>query len=420
MSAAKEIKAGLIISLMLSRLFAHAQSVPAPYSSVTAPDAKSASTPFFTDYSVTNLGTLGGNTSMAYGINESGQVVGESRTSLTIMDPNAGPEFTPGSLVVPHAFLYSGNNMQDLGGRANSSAAHSINATGQAVGFFFARPGGYNHAFLYSNSKTQDIGSFGSASARQSFANAINASGQVVGWSDTGLPPILLKHPGPMVPAASPQHAFSYQDGKMQDLGTLGGDFSTAFGINDAGQIAGYAENADRDRHAFLYENGKMRDLGTLGGLESEAHAINNSGQVVGVANLPNGDAHAFLYSDGKMQDLGTLDRNPKCRSQANAINSAGLIVGYSKSNGLESHAFLYRNGHIMDLNNLVSAAKLEAAGLSFLSTANGINDKGQIVGVAKSIEGYDTAVLLTPPDQSATPASSASTASANSPAQSP
>ena len=50
-----------------------------------------------------------------------------------------------------------------------------------------------------------------------------------------------------------------------------------------------------------------MHDLGTLGGRNSNAGGINNSGQVVGFADISSRSGHAFLYSDGQMQDLGSL-----------------------------------------------------------------------------------------------------------------
>ena len=56
----------------------------------------------------------------------------------------------------------------------------------------------------------------------------------------------------------------------MQDLVTLGGTFSEAYGINEPGQVVGRANTAgDAAWRAFLYSNGTMQDLGTLGGIDS-------------------------------------------------------------------------------------------------------------------------------------------------------
>lgn len=57
---------------------------------------------------------------------------------------------------------------------------------------------------------------------------------------------------------------------RLTDLGTLGGSSSSAFGINDTGQVVGSSAIAgDAVQHAFLYSNGSMADLGTLGGANS-------------------------------------------------------------------------------------------------------------------------------------------------------
>jgi len=82
---------------------------------------------------------------------------------------------------------------------------------------------------------------------------------------------------------------------KVQELGTLGGD-SYASAINDSGQVVGYSHPANGAPHAFLYKDDKMTDLGTLGGTSSYAYDINNSGQVVGWSHNSS-DAIVPLYT---------------------------------------------------------------------------------------------------------------------------
>jgi len=88
------------------------------------------------------LGTLGGSTSVAYGINDSGQVVGSAFTSTSSQ----------------HAFLYSNGTMNDLGTLGGSSSyAWSVNDSGQVAGVL-STSSGYFHAFLYSNGTMEDLG----------------------------------------------------------------------------------------------------------------------------------------------------------------------------------------------------------------------------------------------------------------------
>jgi probable HAF family extracellular repeat protein len=105
----------------------------------------------------------------------------------------------------------------------------------------------------------------------------------------------------------------------MADLGTLGGTHSEGYAINASGQVAGYSDTTDNSAsHAFLYSGtpgsgGSMADLGTFGGRGTVAAAINASGQVAGYSRVTGDFADLpFLYSGtpgsgGTRTDLGTL-----------------------------------------------------------------------------------------------------------------
>jgi probable HAF family extracellular repeat protein len=176
----------------------------------------------------------------------------------------------------------------------------------------------------------------------------------------------------------------------MKDIGTLGGNSSTAQAINDNGQVVGLSINLNGDfHHAFLYDGTTMNDLGTLGGKYSLAAGINDNGQVVGYSYIANGDTHAFLYDGTTMKDIGTLGGN---RAYPGGINDNGQVVGYSyNANGVH-HAFLYDElDGMLDLNNLIASD----SGW-FLSEARGVNSSGQIVGKG-TINGETHAYLLTP-----------------------
>jgi probable HAF family extracellular repeat protein len=328
-------------------------------------------------YEVQDLGSLDEEVSWSYafGINEAGQVVGDSHVNAT-----------PEGVVETHVFLYSDGQMSDLGTLGGPVASASdINDAGKAVGASTTNAEATEtHAFLYNGGQMEDLGTLGGTS---SFATGINNADQVVGAATTSV--------------GAAHHAFFYDSGVMSDLGTLGGPESTALAINNTGKVVGRSETSESApgnlvEHAFLYDEGatpKMQDLGTLGGSFSFATGINDAGKVVGSATL-SGDAeqHTFLYSDGVMKDLGTLGG---AYSYPLDINNADQVVGISTKRNdpnFTEHPFLYSGGKMRALNSLISPN----SGWE-ISNAEAINDKGQIVGKAFHEDGREHAVLLVP-----------------------
>jgi probable HAF family extracellular repeat protein len=213
-----------------------------------------------------DLGTLGGRTSVALGINKTDQVVGIASLN----------DF------VNHAFLYDGT-MHDLGtleGMTNSQA-NVINNKGQIVGESSdpnTIPTNFR-AFFYDD-EFHDLGTLGGST---SLATAINDKGVVVGYFQ--------------IPSGE-THAFLY-DGSMHDLGSFDDGRTLAYAINKRGQVVGQWIIQNR-QGAFLYQEGTLYDLKVL--LDSsgdewtqlmEAAGINDSGQIVGSGAKADG-VHAF------------------------------------------------------------------------------------------------------------------------------
>lgn len=171
---------------------------------------------------------------------------------------------------------------------------------------------------------------------------------------------------------------------RITDLGTLGGNESTGWAINNQGWVTGWAENASGYDRAFIYDGNSMQDLGTLGGRSSYGRGINDAGWVTGNAYTAGYDSHAFIYDGNSMQDLGTLGGDG---SQGDAINNSGHVAGGSTTTGNSNfHTFLYDGTGMQDLGSF---------GANF-TLIEDINDAGQIVGVSFfSSEGRISANLI-------------------------
>ena len=177
------------------------------------------------------------------------------------------------------AFFYDPDKkfMEDAGGV--NSRGFGINSMNLIVGdAFFGGSLTTSHAALFKGGFAMDLGVLkGKAYSR---ANSINSMGQVVGFSGA-------KRDGNQ----SRAFLWSGQTG-MIDIGTLGGAYAQAYAINDAGAITGASQTQSMGAilatHAFMYRqwapaiNLRMQDLGVLGGFFSSGMAINNYNHVVG------------------------------------------------------------------------------------------------------------------------------------------
>ena len=163
-----------------------------------------------------------------------------------------------------------------------------------------------------------------------------------------------------------------HHDGQIIELGTLGGDRSSANGINNLGQITGSAslpEGHPDGVHAFLWENGEMQDLGSPG-RGSVATAINERTQIVGHFGVTDTNyTRAFFWETGQFTDLPNLSGNRT--AIAEAINDDGVIAGQAGV-PLYVHAVLWINGEIIDIHDDNAASSSRALTINNLGVVGG------------------------------------------------
>jgi len=317
----------------------------------------SLATPY--QYLITDLGTLSGPVSQGMNLDAIGRVAGLSM----LADSNF------------RAVLWNGAPV-NLGviGTDTQSTALGMNAGGQVVGISYNYGDIQVHAFLWQSGAMSYLGDFS--------PRAINAAGGIVGHRTLYNAANLLM-----------DQAVRWNSGTITDLGTLGGDASDAFSINNGGLAVGQSFLADDlTIRACAWMNGTPHDMGTLAGTataKSSANCVNDSGLAAGWSDTAAGLPHACLFQldpNGQViarTDLGVLSGN---YSYAYSVNSSGATVGCSNSRG-----FIWQAGALSDLNGLIPPA----SGW-YIYRAIAINDSGQIL--ADGIRfGFTHALLLSP-----------------------
>lgn len=189
---------------------------------------------------------------------------------------------------------------------------------------------------LWNGSQLIALGTLG---GNGSIPFALNESDQIVGSSQTS--------------TVNQTCPFLWQNNTMISLGSLGGNFGRAYDINNHGVVVGFSNNASGYTRAFIYRNGTMTDLGTLSGNQSNAVAINDNNEIVGWSEIANGYQHAFVWRNGTMTDLGTLGGN---QSQAFDINNSGQIIGWAETATGYRPLVIWEDGVAVRLNTLIAA----------------------------------------------------------------
>jgi len=350
-------------------------------------------------YSITDLGTLSGandTDSAADGVNASGVVIGHS-------GPYEAGSSGHKTFTSRHAFIWRPTTpnaitgaIADLGGLPGylcgpggqarfDTLAYAINATSQVAGTSWTGPpdcgqavfGSANfHAALYGQGPVDDLGAALDAALFAYTSTNLLLVSDALGINDAG------RIVGRAVDASDTYHAWLF-DTEYHDLGALhpGYALCSPSQINNRGQVVGSCQANDFSGvRGFLHTGNaplaETDDVGAFsGGTNTFAVAVNDLGVVVGAAQLATGETHAFrLGTGGSFDDLGALDSGTN--SSANAINDANVIVGTSDT-GTTQHAVIWtHDAPAVDLNTLIDPD------LGWeLTSATGINDRGQIVG---------------------------------------
>ncbi|MEU1589227.1 hypothetical protein [Micromonospora sp. NPDC005710] len=231
---------------------------------------------------------------------------------------------------------------------------------------------------------------------------------------------------------------------RLVDLGTLGGDSSSASAMNGRGDVVGRAQAADGTYRGFLWRHGRMVDLGAftptdvndrgqvigysssgghiwhhgvlrpLDGPSARPVAINNRGQVVGYTDggpvlwtngrarplpltdvsdinehgqisggilLPPDGFHATRWHNGRVTDLGA---GPFNRSNTYALNDRGWVIGWQFSADQYPRGILWRHGRTLDVGTLGGSS----------TEARAINNRGEILAISQSSDGTSRPAL--------------------------
>jgi len=161
-------------------------------------------------------------------------------------------------------------------------------------------------------------------------------------------------------------------------MGTLGGNGALAQDINSDGVFAGSSQIAfpTQDHAVTGRYPGALEDLGTMGGIKSTAWAINDRGDVVGNYMDDLGTYHAYILRPHQLPVTVPPLAGSECASLV-GINDSGVAVGFS-------FRFTGGNYRAMIWDPVYGSRALAGLG-EVTSFAHAINNAGVVTGQANS-----------------------------------
>lgn len=313
-------------------------------------------------YTIVDLGALSAaDTSVATAVNNSGAVVGYSTSAAGL----------------PTAVRWSGGTVTALGTLpgGSDSYASAINDSGQIAGTANRPPMWYGYPVRWNAAGAiSDLS--GTVDNRLGVGNGIDPAGRVAGGQR------------PANSEGGPDAILYDVSGHPTELGDPPESIGAANAVNAVGQVVGGSP-------AFVWRSGVTTLLpGLPGGAGATATAVGISGRIVGSATAAGSSVQrAVEWNAGAVTDLGTVGGIEG--SRANGVNAAGQIVGTADPQCSPCQApkawIRQPGGTATALDTLLPAG----SGWT-LRQANGINDRGQIVGAGLH-NGALHAYLLTP-----------------------
>ena len=164
------------------------------------------------------------------------------------------------------------------------------------------------------------------------------------------------------------------------DLGSFGGDFTEAWGLNNRDEVVGRANDEQGRPVAFLWQDERVTRLPILpGATEAAACDITDDGVICGHAAI--GWLHSLVWTDPAKpaKDIETVG-GPA--ADVHGMNQLGAVVGNSRRAGdLLWCPYVWSDGKMTAIETPNGAG-----GVAF-----GINDRGDVVGdYAGVTDGFD------------------------------